>query len=245
MCSHNCILAKVKLLLAVAICGALATAAQPLTVYSDLAVIDQATGNVTAPAHPREILSPAMVRNGFTSFQAVVQAPAEAQWRLMVSQNPEDSVKVTIYRESGASIEQVKLPYDGSGTAVFWMDLWTARDAPVDRVKVEPEVYIDKDWAVYPIEARVMEAVAPGMPQGTPLFVPLGGDCGMAFANPAAAEALSVRRLESRNLEQDMRLAQARSVLDEVRRRSNACNLVLPEDPERYLQIRDYLYSLR
>ena len=58
-------------------------------------------GEVIAPEAPREILSPAVVRNGFTSFQVVVEAPAEAKWWLFVGQNPENSVKLTMYRELG------------------------------------------------------------------------------------------------------------------------------------------------
>src|ERR1700733_4293505 len=55
--------------------------AQPLTVYSDLARIDK-SGTVTAPETPREILSPMVIRNGFTSFQLVVQAPPSKHWQL-------------------------------------------------------------------------------------------------------------------------------------------------------------------
>src|SRR5260370_42579381 len=49
-------------------------AAQPLSVYSEFARID-AKGNVTSPESPREILSPALARNAFATFQVVVQAP--------------------------------------------------------------------------------------------------------------------------------------------------------------------------
>ena len=69
---------------------------------------------------------------------------------------------VTIYRESGDMLERVELPVDGDGTQIFWMDLWTAKDAPVRRIKVEPELKIDEDWVIYPMEGRVMDAVVQG-----------------------------------------------------------------------------------
>jgi hypothetical protein len=46
---------------------------QTLNVYSEFARIDM-NGAVTAPDNPREILSPMLVRNGFTSFQVVIAA---------------------------------------------------------------------------------------------------------------------------------------------------------------------------
>jgi hypothetical protein len=113
--------------------------AQSVSVYSELTRIDD-QGKVIAPETPREILSPAVVRNGFTSFQVVVEAPPEAKWWLFVGQNPENSVKLTMYRElgpeSGNALEPVDLPYRSSGTQVLWLDLWTGENAPVKRIKV-------------------------------------------------------------------------------------------------------------
>ena len=40
---------------------------------------------MTAPANPREILSPAIVRNGFTSFQIAVQAKPGEEYTLYYS----------------------------------------------------------------------------------------------------------------------------------------------------------------
>ncbi len=227
--------------------------AQPLTVYSDLADID-ATGKVIAPETPREILSPALLRNGFTSFQVVVQAPADRKWWLFIGQNPADSVKVTMYRESAGKLEPVEVPLQSSGTEVLWMDVWTGRNAPIARIKIEPELMIDDDWVIYPIEARVMEAVAPEMPPFTlaasapaaiRLSVKLDRDCGVIFANPVGNDGPSVARWRFRNIEQDIRLADEHAVLDELRKRNNACDLVQPKDPEHFLRIRDYLYRLR
>ncbi len=187
------------------LCGlALSTAAraQPLSVYSEFAQIN-AAGDVTAPETPREILSPALVRNGFTSFQVVVEAPVDAKWRLFVGQNPEKTVKVTVYRESGDMLEPIDLPHPGMGTEVFWMDLWTPAETPPQRIKVEPELNIDDDWVAYPIEAQVMDAKVPDAAKSVVSYLcPLE----MSAAGPPVA------RLQLRNAAQDGALAGSRRV---------------------------------
>lgn len=224
--------------------------AQPLTVYSELAEID-ATGKVTAPDSPREILSPALVRNGFTSFQVVVQAPAEKNWWLFVGLNPENAVKATMYRESAGVLEPVEIPRQSSGTEVLWMDLWTDRSAPVARIKVEPELMIDDDWVTYPIEGRVMEATVPdGQDPPIPispvaiirLYVcPKPG--GIAGKGPEPLGTTLVK-LRSRNAYQDLALA-ARAPKSALTELFGSCDTPAPSDPEWYLRIRDYLFRLR
>ncbi len=205
--------------------------------YSELAQID-AAGKVSAPESPREILSPTVVRNGFTSFQVVVEAPAETKWWLFVGQNPENSVKVTMYRELGNSLDRVDLPYASSGTQVLWMDLWTEGNAPVQRIKVEPELNINDDWMIYPIEGRVTEARVPQGPSPAPSMHAYL--CG----SPASASSLEGPRL--RNSEQDVKLLDAHTAAKEdVRKLLGGCDAQPPSDPEWYLRIRDYLFRLR
>ena len=223
--------------------------AQPLTVYSDLAEID-ATGKVIAPETPREILSPALIRNGFTSFQVVVEAPADKKWWLFIGQNPADSVKVTMYRESAGKLEPVDVPRQSSGTEVLWLDVWTDRNAPIARIKIEPELMVDDDWVIYPIEGRVMEATISGGPREAVgskspwevlhdwlcapprTFVSYGPDTGGVLA------------MRFRNALQDTDLLQyARR--DDLLRLAGTCDDPRPSDPEWYLRIRDYLYRLR
>ena len=252
MGSHNCILARVKSLLALTLAGI--GWAQPVTVYSDMADIDL-TGKVTAPETPREILSPALVRNGFTSFQIVVQAPTEARWWLFVGENPEDSVKIAMYRlaSTGGTLEPVELPRRSSGTEVFWMDVWTDHGSPVQRVKIEPEVYLNDDWVTYPIEARVMAATITSMPQINAQMPP------MEFIRPAVCSdgsvggsylgtvprALLLSEFRFRNAEQDLDLIlSGKAPKTELRRLFGDCNGPLPKDPEWYLRIRDYLFRL-
>src|SRR5262249_26085557 len=130
-----------------------------------------ADGNVIAPETPREILSPALVRNGFTSFQVVVQVPRGTQFELYIAQNPENSVKTTLYRQNGERLEPVSIPSEGDSTQIYWLDVWTDRTAPVQRIKIEPQLHINGDWVIYPMEGRIMNgAVADGKwPTGTAL----------------------------------------------------------------------------
>lgn len=215
---------------------------QPLSVYSELARIN-GSGKVTAPESPREILSPALVRNGFTSFQVVVEVPAETKWLLFVGLNPENSVKVTMYRELGGSLDPVELPYASSGTQVLWMDLWTEGNAPLRRIKVEPELKINPekindDWVIYPIEGRVMEARIPAGPSPAPSMHAYL--CGA----PESGPPLEGPRL--RNSEQDVKLLDAHApAKEDVKNLLGGCDGPLPSDPESYLRIRDYLFRLR
>lgn len=216
-----------------------AARAQPLRVYSEFARID-ATGKVTAPAEPREILSPAIVRNGYSSFQVVVDVPKGTPYQLYVAQNPENSVVVTLYRENGDKLEPVRQPAGGDTTQIFWMDLWTARDAPVARIKVEPQLYVNNDWVIYPMEGRVMEAVVPDASGSAGTVRSLV--CGAVEAIPA--DGNSAIRLRFRNAQQDRALAAAAPRAD-LQKLFGACDAAPPSDPEWYFRIRDYLLRLR
>ena len=225
--------------------------AQSLKVYSEFAQIN-AKGEVTAPAQPREILSPAIVRNGFTSFQILVQVPAGTQYYLHIGQNPESAVRVTVYRESGEKLEPLESPYWGNSTQVFWMDLWADRDTPVRRIKVEPLLDVNKDWIEYPMEVRVMEAVVPEGVRDS-VLMPLAAlkklVCPSAnkgpVADPSASPKRTLDRFYARNGQQDLALAQSRPH-DEIVRLMGGCESAPPRDnPEWYLKIRDYLFRQR
>jgi len=228
-----------------------AALAQPLRVYSEFARID-AAGKVTAPAEPREILSPAMVRNGYSSFQVVVDVPKGTPYQLYVAQNPENSVVVTLYRQrANGLLDRVEQPVAGDSTQIFWMDLWTARDAPVARIKVEPQLHVNNDWVIYPMEARVVSATAGEVGKGIggtePSFAVMKQflcsrfpaiDYG-AVRNPPNVSSMRVR-----NAVQDLTLAKD-APRAELQTLFGSCNQSTPADPEWYLRIRDYLLRLR
>lgn len=218
-----------------------------MRVYSEFARFN-AAGEAVAPAEPREILSPALARNAFTSLQVVVQVPAGTPYYLHIGENPDDAARVTLYVESDGTLEPVKLPYAGEATKVFWMDVWIDRDSPVRRIKIEPEVYVKNDWITYPMEARVMEATAGEIPAVNAAIEPLdlmrsylctqklSGD----FAVPTKP---SMAGLRARNAQQDIVLASQASKED-LRKLFGACDFPAPADPEWYLRIRDYLFRL-
>lgn len=225
--------------------------AQPLSVYSEFARIDD-KGKVTAPAEPREILSPALARNAWESFQIVVEPADPAMpWQLFVAQNPENAVQVTLYREAGDRLEKVAQPASGSGTQVFWMDIYTAKTAPVERIKVEPQLHINNDWVIYPMEGRVMDAVVPDPPkEGWPTGVAAPGDvirglvCSTQVAAGTAPKDPTQASLRFRNAQQDRALA-AKADRAELQAKFGACDAQPPADnPEWYHRVRDFLFRL-
>ena len=208
--------------------------AQSLHVYSEFALIN-AAGVVTAPQRPREILSPAIVRNGFTSFQVVVEVAQGTPFWLYIGQNPEDAARVTLYRESGERLEKVEQPAQGSGTQIFWMDVWVNKDAPVRRIKIEPELNVGSEWVTYPMEARVMEAT---IPESAATVATVRG---LVCGTPAVVGAEGVAGMHARNAQQDVALSTR--VPKEELRRVVACDE--SPDPEAYMRIRDYLFRMR
>jgi hypothetical protein len=219
--------------------------AQPLRVYSEFARLG-ASGEVVSPAEPREILSPAIARNGFSSFQIVVQVAKGTRYWLYVGQNPEDSVKITLYRVAEDRLEPVDIPYQGDQTQVFWMDLWADGDAPVRRIKVEPQLNLAGDWVIYPMEVRVMSATIPKgrWPDGSaaPSEVMRSFLCGTKTALRATPEQAAGLRF--RNAQQDVALARQAN-RDDLLRLLGGCEARPPEDPEWYLRVRDHLLRLR
>ena len=138
--------------------------AQSVAVYSEFARIDP-SGEVTAPAQPREILSPAVARNAFTSFQVVVRVPKGTPYWLYIGENPMTPRKSRCIAAVGDRLEPVDLPYQGESTQVFWLDLWLdrrrARAPHQDRAAIEPDGSTPIGWLTYPMEVRVMEATVP------------------------------------------------------------------------------------
>lgn len=228
----------------------LSLAAQPLSVFSEFARID-AAGKVTSPAEPREILSPAVARNAFTSFQIVVQPTDGEAWKLYVAQNPANAVQVTLYREVGDRLVKETEPAIGTGPAVFWMDIFTTRNAPVQRIKVEPQLNYHNDWVIYPMEARVMDvqvdnAPGAGWPTGTaePSAVIANVLCNKLLTAGTAPKEPTAASLRFRNAQQDKVLA-ARATRSDLQERYGSCNDTPPADnPEWFLKIRDFLFRL-
>jgi hypothetical protein len=204
------------------------------------------TSEFVAKGPGREILSPAVPRNGWSSFHVTVNAPAGTDFSLHIAQNPDSFVRAELYRDS----HRVPAPYDGkipddATSVTFWLDVFVPADAEVRRFKLEPQAHTAlSGWIVYPMEVRVMEAKVPG-------------NVGQDFPSPpdardfAANLLCGAKRKLSRNLEQDWRLA-TRVPRETVERRFKSvlgiqdaaawCEApAFPENPEWYLGFRDFL----
>jgi hypothetical protein len=228
---------------------------QVLNVYSEFAKID-ARGNVVAPENPREILSPALMRNGYTSFQVVVQVPSGTNYVLRLGQNPENAAKVTFYRTAAAGLQKVETPITGNSTQTVWMDVWIDKNAPVRRIKVEPELQIGADWVTYPMEMRVRETVVPdtvpaGVPDAPPFDMLRSYVCSAQPASNAnrdsakAADLVTVDALHHRNALQDLAMASALNppAREELRKWMGGCAAPASNNPEAYLHLRDYFWT--
>ena len=222
--------------------------AQNVQVYSEFAQLDDA-GEVAAPENPREILSPAVARNAFSSFQLAIQVSPGTKFAVFIGQNPENAVKVTLYRRTSAKLEPVDLPYLGDGPQVLWMDLWVDSHAPVRRVKLEPQVNVAGDWLTYPMELRVAEPLVPDQLRPEPglassFEVMQAYLCGTKI-RPLAGRVPVTAELSFRNARQDLALAAAGSLAlrEELKKAMGGCNAKPPANPEFYLRLRDYFFG--
>ena len=145
-----------------------------------------------------------MPRNAFSSFRIVVTFDKPAKYVLDIGQNPENAVQATLYRESFEKhgdrwipdgLQQVKIPYEGEfpdtdipeqTTVTFWLDTWVAKTAPVDRIKIEPQLWVSyaNDWFTYPMEVRVLDAVLPTLQLKTAAVPPVTERSDAALMGP-------------------------------------------------------------
>lgn len=238
-----------------------ALGAQPLQVYSEFAQIDS-NGRAYAPLEPREILSPLAVRNGFTSLQLAVRVNPGEPFLLQVGQNPAGSFGLTLYREADGRLNPVKLPYKGSSTQTFWIDIWVSRSMPVQRIKVEPQLEVRDSWWVHPMEVRVSSATAPDLEANdlsarTPWGMINVFACGVVSKpETPGPPGLTISAFHARNARQDLSVAMiatapehagylARPRMEQLRILLGNCEVSnSPSDPERYLDVRDFLLGL-
>lgn len=271
-------------MLALAATGA--AGAQSLQVYTEFTRIDP-FGEVVEPDRgendPREVLSPALARNAVSGFHLVVSGPAGARYTLYVGQNPENAVTVALYKEKYVQVngkwipdelEPVPLPYTGTigdseikgqTAQAFWMDLIVAREAPVERIKVEPQASFDDRWARYPMEARIVVSAAPNKLPKPSILLP-------SAASPADYSALrifkeklcgigektekkfplSIREMIARDAVQDAAMASAvpREELWTMLGAGDRAQWCRTEEPNRagpewYLKVRDRVIGAR
>ena len=163
--------------------AATALRAQSLEIYSELQRVDP-VGSIVAidrAEHPREILSPAVPRNGYASFHVVVSVPPKTNYLLYVVTNPLDACHVALYKEhfvktGGGWIpdtlaEVNRLPdfgvmpdpdedIPGQNTRVYLLDIRIPPDANPGRFRLEAQLKVGY-WIVRPMEIRVIPARVP------------------------------------------------------------------------------------
>jgi len=173
--------------LLVVVCSA--ARAQEINIYSEFERFDP-FGHILAQdrdARPREVLSPAVPRNGHLTVQVVVTAPAGTNYFLYAGSSPSDILQVKIYREHfapcgddycpdfltkqgspsfGAIPESIYLLPDQT-TRCYLFDIWVPPNVPPRRVRIEALLKVGI-WMVAPMEVRVIEPTVPDA-RGLPL----------------------------------------------------------------------------
>ena len=168
--------------------------AQSIEIYSEFQRPDPFGGIVRADraTRPREILSPAVPRNGHASFHIAVSVPGKESYLLYVATNPLDACRVTVYKEHFVRTpdgwipdrltELHRLPDFGAmpdpddgieeqNTRVYLLDLWIPPDTRPGRFRLEVQLKV-AGWSIRPLEVRVVEARVPDLPHGDPRALP-------------------------------------------------------------------------
>lgn len=180
----------------------------------------------------REILSPALVRNGWASFLFTVEAPPGEYYTIYIAQNPDATAKVDVYRfeyaEAGGAwipdgLRPAQQPVQGvlseaRKTQAYLLDLFLPASTPVERFRLEIQLHAAGRWTIYPMEMRPVQAVAPSPPPLRGTLAPLGARAdftatlalraAMCEAGEAAEVRLdTLRAVILRNTLQDLALA--------------------------------------
>lgn len=184
--------------------AALTLPAQTLRVLSEFQRVDP-FGEILAvdrAIRPREILSPGVARNAFTSFRIAVTARPGTSYLLYVQTYPADVFQISVYKERYRRIgdtwipdvlEETRLPsfgampdgeeqVPGQTTRSYWLDVWTPPDAAPGSARLEVLVK-SAGWAIHPMEVRVLKARVPDLPAAPRSVLP-------AVDLPADASAL-------------------------------------------------------
>jgi hypothetical protein len=204
-----------------------------IRIYSEFQRVDS-TGAVLPQdraASTREVLSPAVVRNGFATFRVVVTAAPNTLYFLAVQTNPPGVFRIKLHRESARALIEERdpsflagvTPFIGRGAAetanAYLLDIWVPAGANPGVVRLEALVKTAY-WKVAPMEIRVLPVVAPSLASCTsPAIVRDDGQpsdaiafgvmlAGLAGDLPACVPApATVPSVIARNASQDSALA--------------------------------------
>ncbi len=170
-------------LLAICILGTAIAAAQDFSVYPDLIVLAEKEGadlgcEPVPDARGLEVLSPVLPRGGHLTLVLVVRAKPGTGFAVDVGLNPKERTPLRLFRffpgmryansSFAQPLQEAPLPLrgrigEGQRCAIFLLDVAANRDAPLERVKVEPAAWLeganaDTGWSRYPLEVRIGEA---------------------------------------------------------------------------------------
>jgi hypothetical protein len=243
--------------------------AQPVAIYSEFQRIDP-YGVIVATDRswrPREILSPAVARNGHAVFHVAVTTPPGEPYLLFVVTNPAEAARVTVYREQFVQgvngwipdlLRPVTLPesavipdpeqkIEGQSARVYLLDVFIPTDAQPGRFRLEVQLK-RSEWSIYPLEFRVTPATYPELSlTGVPAELPSPDAPADAFAAQALLESWAlppldtVRAMLYRNAQQDAALARSRRERLLNRALENFRSPLRPWGAEWYLRLRDSL----
>ena len=192
------------------------------------------TSEFVANGPGREILSPALPRNATTKFHLTIAAPALTEFKLWIGQNPEGALDIEVLRDGRA----MALPYTsvvppGESALTLEMRIRVPGDAPVRRMKVEPEAWIDERWINYPMEVRIVKATVPGGPPPARSWQEYFCGKGTVLAYPQ--DLLLSKGWAQSNVREAFERALGRPI-------AQWCtDGKLPADPEWYLKFSDWL----
>ena len=212
---------------------------------------------------PREIISPALIRNGYTSFHLVVTGPPGAGFMLYIASNPDHVLRPVLYRVNGTAdrLEPVKNlseagKFNDNGVGVYWLDVWTPGTTPVRRIRLEAQLNVGTGFVITPLELRVQAGVVP--PQDAPVVaIPIAGNaaagpfalleqslCGgvAPAAKARGGDPLSVLTKIMRNAGQDILLARKLEAAAGTANAKGWCAQARQADPEAYLRVRDAIW---
>lgn len=264
--------------------------AQSVRVVSEFQRVDP-FGEVVRPdrtARPREILSPAVARNAFASFQIAVTVPEGEPFFVYIQTNPPDIFHISLYKElyvktddgwipdvleavpllAFDTLPYLPLPIPGQNTVSYWMDVWVPAETPVERVRLEVLVKVGRGWLIYPMEVRVVAAVAPTVQEHRAALPAVTERADASVYGPfrnfvcdahegGHAERLSVRRMIHRNAVQDLALARAldgpelredllrRAGVTDKKRWCQSREPMAEQSAEWFLHVRDSIYRQR
>lgn len=169
--------------LGILILGAAGAVAQDFSVYPDLIVLAEREGadlgcEPAPDVRNLEVLSPVLPRGGHLTLVLVVRAKAGSAFAVDVGLNPKERTPLRLFRYFpgmryansffAQPLQEAQLPLrgrigEGQRCAIFLLDVQARRDAPLERVKVEPAAWLEgadreTGWSRYPLEVRISEA---------------------------------------------------------------------------------------